>query len=194
MQSHSENPLVIAIDGASGSGKSSTARGVAKRLGLAYLDTGAMYRAVTVAYLDSGVDGSDPAAVTAAVEAAQIEIATDPDDQWVRVNGRDVTDEIRSQRTSTHVSTVAVIPECRANLVARLRGRGDGSGSLAYVGHLDVVPADPQDWTHPPFDAVVDDTGYLFGRGAVDMKNEVAARAVAFAELARSGFQPADDL
>ena len=120
-QSHSENPLVIAIDGASGSGKSSTARGVAKRLGLAYLDTGAMYRAVTVAYLDSGVDGSDPAAVTAAVEAAQIEIATDPDDQWVRVNGRDVTHEIRSQRTSTHVSTVAVIPECRANLVARQR-------------------------------------------------------------------------
>lgn len=120
-QSHSENPLVIAIDGASGSGKSSTARGVAKRLGLAYLDTGAMYRAVTVAYLDSGVDGSDPAAVTAAVEAAQIEIAIDPDDQWVRVNGRDVTDEIRSQRTSTHVSTVAVIPECRANLVARQR-------------------------------------------------------------------------
>ena len=58
-QSHSENPLVIAIDGASGSGKSSTARGVAKRLGLAYLDTGAMYQTVTIAYLDSGVDGSD---------------------------------------------------------------------------------------------------------------------------------------
>ena len=112
-------PLVIAIDGASGSGKSSTARGVATRLGLAYLDTGAMYRAVTVAYLDSGVDGTDPDAVTEAVISAQIEIATDPDDQWVRVNGRDVTDEIRSQRTSTNVSTVAVIPTCRVNLVER---------------------------------------------------------------------------
>ena len=112
-------PLVIAIDGASGSGKSSTARGVATRLGLAYLDTGAMYRAVTVAYLDSGVDGTDPDAVTEAVVSAQIEIATDPDDQWVRVNGRDVTDEIRSQRTSTNVSTVAVIPACRVNLVER---------------------------------------------------------------------------
>ena len=96
-------PLVIAIDGASGSGKSSTARGVATRLGLAYLDTGAMYRAVTVAYLDSGVDGTDPDAVTEAVVSARIEIATDPDNQWVRVNGRDVTDEIRSQRTSTNV-------------------------------------------------------------------------------------------
>ena len=113
--------LVIAIDGASGSGKSSTARGVATRLGLAYLDTGAMYRAVTVAYLDSGVDAADAAAIIGAVTEADIDISTDPDDQWVRVNGRDVTDEIRSQRTSTHVSTVAVIPECRANLVARQR-------------------------------------------------------------------------
>lgn len=116
-----EQPLVIAIDGASGSGKSSTARGVATRLGLAYLDTGAMYRAVTVAYLDSGVDGSDAEAVTDAVTSASIEISTDPADQWVRVNGRDVTDEIRTQRISSNVSTVAVIPACRANLVTRQR-------------------------------------------------------------------------
>ena len=114
-------PLVIAIDGASGSGKSSTARGVAERLGLAYLDTGAMYRAVTVAYLDSGVDGSDTEAVTAAVTSADIDISTDPADQWVRVDGRDVTDEIRSQRISRSVSTVAMIPACRANLVSRQR-------------------------------------------------------------------------
>lgn len=122
-------PLVIAIDGASGSGKSSTARGVAKRLGLAYLDTGAMYRAVTVAYLDSGVDGGDPDAVTAAVTASDIAISTDPDDRWVRVNGRDVTDEIRSQRTSTNVSTVAVIPACRADLVKRQRAIIDAAAS-----------------------------------------------------------------
>ena len=80
----------------------------------------------------------------------------------------------------------------RANLVARLPGTGDAP-SLAYVGHLDVVPADARDWTHPPFEAVVDD-GWLFGRGAVDMKNEVAARCVAFAELARTGFRPRGDL
>ncbi len=114
-------PLVIAIDGASGSGKSSTARGVATRLGLAYLDTGAMYRAVTVAYLDAGVDVADTAAVTDAVVSADIQISTVPSDQWVRVNGRDVTDEIRSQRISSNVSTVAVIPACRENLVARQR-------------------------------------------------------------------------
>ena len=81
----------------------------------------------------------------------------------------------------------------RANLVARIRGTGEAP-SLAFVGHLDVVPADPRDWTHPPFAAVIDDDGFLHGRGAVDMKNEVAARAVAMAELARSGFRPRGDL
>ena len=81
----------------------------------------------------------------------------------------------------------------RANLVARIPG-ASGAPSLAFVGHTDVVPADPRDWTHPPFEAVVDDDGYLYGRGAVDMKNEVAARAVAMARLARSGFRPSGDL
>ena len=83
--------------------------------------------------------------------------------------------------------------EHRANLVARLPGTGDAP-SLAFVGHTDVVPVDPQDWTHPPFAGVVDDDGYLHGRGTVDMKGEVAARAVALAELARSGFRPRGDL
>ncbi len=87
----------------------------------------------------------------------------------------------------------------RANLVARIPGASTGSSaadveSLAFVGHTDVVPCDPRDWTHPPFEAVLDDDGYLWGRGAVDMKNEVAARAVAMAELARTGFRPRDDL
>ncbi|HET8560944.1 MAG TPA: M20/M25/M40 family metallo-hydrolase [Marmoricola sp.] len=81
----------------------------------------------------------------------------------------------------------------RANLVARIPG-ASGGPSLAFVGHTDVVPADPRDWTHPPFEAVVDDDGWLYGRGAIDMKNEVAARAVAMARLARSGFRPTGDL
>lgn len=81
----------------------------------------------------------------------------------------------------------------RANLVARIPGAGTGP-SLAFVGHTDVVPADARDWTHPPFEGVVDDAGFLHGRGAVDMKNEVAARAVAMAHLAREGFRPRGDL
>jgi acetylornithine deacetylase/succinyl-diaminopimelate desuccinylase-like protein len=82
----------------------------------------------------------------------------------------------------------------RANLVARIPGVSAGAESLAFVGHTDVVPCDPRDWTHPPFEAVLDDDGWLWGRGAVDMKDEVAARAVAMAELARSGFRPRGDL
>jgi acetylornithine deacetylase/succinyl-diaminopimelate desuccinylase-like protein len=85
----------------------------------------------------------------------------------------------------------------RANLVARIPGTGSadsGHPSLAFVGHLDVVPADPRDWTHPPFAAVVDEGGWLWGRGAIDMKDQVAARVVAMAELARSGFRPKGDL
>src|SRR5215218_270225 len=82
----------------------------------------------------------------------------------------------------------------RANLVARIPGTDADAPSLAFVGHTDVVPVDVRDWTHPPFEAVVDDAGYLFGRGALDMKGELAARAVAFKELAWSGFRPRGDL
>ncbi len=81
----------------------------------------------------------------------------------------------------------------RANLVARIKGTGGGP-TLALMGHTDVVPADHQDWTHPPFDAHLDDDGFIWGRGTVDMKNETATRAVAMALLARSGWRPRGDL
>ena len=113
--------LVIAIDGPSGSGKSTTSRGVAQRLGLAYLDTGAMYRAVTCAFLDAGVDPSDTDGVTQATLSADLAISTDPLDQWVRVNGVDVTERIRSQEVASMVSAVSTVAECRANLVWRQR-------------------------------------------------------------------------
>lgn len=113
--------LVIAIDGPSGSGKSSTAREVARRLDLSYLDTGAMYRAVAVAFLDAGVSPDDQAGVVAATTGAAIELSLDPDARWVRVNGRDVTAEIREPRTAQHVSAVATLAESRADLVRRQR-------------------------------------------------------------------------
>ena len=81
----------------------------------------------------------------------------------------------------------------RANLVARIRGTGDGP-SLALLGHTDVVPADPAGWQHPPFAGDLDGEGYIWGRGAVDMKTETASRAVALAVVARSGFRPRGDL
>jgi acetylornithine deacetylase/succinyl-diaminopimelate desuccinylase-like protein len=82
----------------------------------------------------------------------------------------------------------------RANLVARVRGRGTGP-SLALLGHTDVVPADdPRSWRHPPFAGVLDDAGFIWGRGAADMKNELATRAVAVAAIARAGVRPNGDL
>ena len=89
---------------------------------------------------------------------------------------------------------VARDPE-RANVVARLGGRGGKRRrSLMLLGHTDVVPAEPGSWRHPPFGGVLDDDGYLWGRGALDMKNEVATRAVAMAALARSGERLDGDL
>jgi acetylornithine deacetylase/succinyl-diaminopimelate desuccinylase-like protein len=87
---------------------------------------------------------------------------------------------------------VARDPE-RANLIARIPGAGGGP-SLAFMGHTDVVPAEAMYWSHPPFAGHLDEAGFVWGRGAVDMKNETATRAVAMALLARSGFRPRGDL
>lgn len=112
---------MIAIDGPAGSGKSTTSKEVARRLGLGYLDTGAMYRAVTVAFLDAGVSRDDADAVARATAAADVDISLDPDDFWVRVDGRDVTAEIRSPRATANASAVSTNPACRADLVRRQR-------------------------------------------------------------------------
>ena len=86
---------------------------------------------------------------------------------------------------------LARVPE-RASLVARIRGRGDGP-TLLLLSHTDVVLADPAEWTVPPFSGEQRD-GEVWGRGALDMKGQVAASAVAIASLAREGFEPAGDL
>jgi CMP/dCMP kinase len=113
--------LVVAVDGPSGSGKSSAARGTATALGLRYLDTGAMYRAVTWWMLEHEVDLADPRAVTQHTLGLTIQISTDPADQHVRVDGIDVTRQIRNRRVSNVVSLVAAIPEVRARLIAQQR-------------------------------------------------------------------------
>lgn len=131
----STDRLVVAIDGPSGSGKSSTARGVAKALGLAYLDTGAMYRAATCAYLDAGVAPADVAGVIRATVDADIRIGTDPDHEEVVVNGADVTSRIREPEISAKVSAVSTVAECRANLVARQRAIIDAAvGGIVAEG------------------------------------------------------------
>jgi cytidylate kinase len=111
--------LVVAIDGPSGSGKSSTARGVARRLGLAFLDTGAMYRAVAWLALHRGVDLSDTAAVAELARGADIDMVLEPDAFSIAIDGTDVTRSIRAPRVSAKVSAVATNLDVRAELVAR---------------------------------------------------------------------------
>ena len=112
---------MIAVDGPSGSGKSSAARGSAQALGLRYLDTGAMYRALTWWLLDRHVDVDDVAAVAARAAHPAIEVSTDPDAPLVTVDGADVTGPIRGRPVSNAVSAVASVPEVRRHLIARQR-------------------------------------------------------------------------
>ncbi len=107
----------VAIDGPSGSGKSSTSRGVARALGLDYLDTGAMYRAMAWYMLDQGVDVNDPDAVAARVDDPTLHATTDPDQPRISVNGRDVSEAIRGSDVTGAVSPVAAVPEIRWRLV-----------------------------------------------------------------------------
>ena len=115
----SHRPLVVAIDGPSGSGKSTVSRLVAGRLGLEYLDTGAMYRAVCWACLEGGVDLTDDAAVAAVARGLELELGTDPEAPFVRVGGKPVDGEIRATRVSAAVSAVATNLEVRAELRRR---------------------------------------------------------------------------
>ncbi len=110
--------LVIAVDGPAGSGKSTAARGVARALGLRYLDTGSTYRALTWWLLTRGVDVSEPDAVTGYPGRPVIEVGTDPDAPAIGVDGSDVSGPIRTREVSNAVSAVAAIPEVRRRLVA----------------------------------------------------------------------------
>ena len=109
---------VIALDGPSGTGKSTVARRLARRLGFRYLDTGAMYRAVTWAVLRDGVDPEDPVAVTDLARRTRVDVSTDPDRPHVSVDGRPVDREIRSREVTVAVSPVSATPGVREVLVA----------------------------------------------------------------------------
>ena len=109
--------LVIAIDGPSGSGKSSVSRAVAKQLGLDYLDTGAMYRAMTWWVLEKGIDPIDGDMVMDVAKAAQLRPSTDPNNPTIYVGDVDVSGPIRGDEVTSAVSAVSAIPELRTLLV-----------------------------------------------------------------------------
>lgn len=131
--------LVVAIDGPSGSGKSSVSRAVARRLGLAYLDTGAMYRAATWWCLSEGVDLADDAAVADEVRRLPLVMGLDPAAPGVHVGGVDVAGPIRETWVSEQVSALSTNLAVRAELVARQRDLVAAERTGGFSGGRGVV-------------------------------------------------------
>ena len=114
-------PIVVALDGPAGSGKSSVSRAAARALGFDYQDTGAAYRALAWSALDRGIDTEDALAVVGSLGGFDYRIGTDPDHYSVTVGETDVTDAIREPRVTAVVSHIARVPEVRAFLVSLFR-------------------------------------------------------------------------
>lgn len=132
------NSLVIAIDGPSGSGKSSVSRAVATELGLDYLDTGSMYRAMTWFLQDLGIDISNPELVANAAKAEVIQPSIDPSEPGIRVAGRDVSIEIRGPQVTQGVSAVSAVPAVRELMVNLQREIAANSKSGIVVEGRDI--------------------------------------------------------
>ena len=129
----SGSSIVIAVDGPSGSGKSTVARAVAHQLGLRYLDTGAMYRAVTWAVLASGVELDDAAAIERVAADVELQVGTDPDWPSIAVDGTDVSTAIREHHVTAAVSAVSAVPAVRASM-AELQQQLIGTGGIVVEG------------------------------------------------------------
>ncbi len=168
-------PLVIAIDGPSGSGKSTIARRVASALGLRYLDTGAMYRAVTWWLLDQGVDLSDTDRVARLTPEIPLAIGTDPAAESVMVGGVDVARSIREARISTAVSAVATNLGVRAELIARQREVARRGGVVIEGRDITTVVA-----PEAPVRVLLTATAEArLARRAIDLHGTADARAMA---------------
>ncbi|MEU5693336.1 (d)CMP kinase [Actinosynnema sp. NPDC020468] len=135
---HGELRGVVALDGPSGTGKSSAARRLAAALGARYLDTGAMYRAVTLAVLRAGVDPADADRVAEVVHAARVEQGVDPEHSTTALDGEDVGVEIRGPEVTSAVSAVSAEPRVRALVVAQqqaiIADALDGVGGVVVEG------------------------------------------------------------
>ncbi|MFI7065477.1 (d)CMP kinase [Kribbella sp. NPDC050124] len=171
--------MIIAVDGPSGSGKSSTARGVATRLGLRYLDTGATYRAVTWSALEHDLDLDDTAVVAERARQLRLEVSTDPGKQYVIADDIDVTGAIREPRISESVSKIATNLDVRKELIRRQRAIIDDAqptGGIVVEGRdiATVVAPDSELKVH----LTADQDARMERRGA-----ELAAGAVTAEQL-----------
>ena len=126
--------VVVAIDGPAGTGKSSVSRALARALGARYLDTGAMYRMVTLAVLRAGIDPADADAVASVASGVQMSVDYDPAGDRYYLAGEDVSAEIRGDEVTGAVSAVSAVPAVRARLVGLQRSMADGPGSVVVEG------------------------------------------------------------
>jgi CMP/dCMP kinase len=146
-------PLIIAIDGPSGSGKSTLGRMLARELGLLYIDTGSMYRAVALAVIESATNETDDVAVGVLADKVDIDLAGDPDSLRVTLDRRDVSDRIREEDVTNMSSIISTIPAVRRAMVTRQRELGERGavmngrdiGTVVFPGaqvkfFLDAVP------------------------------------------------------
>lgn len=132
-----EGGFLLAIDGPSGTGKSTVSRRIAQYAGARYLDTGAMYRVATLHVLKAGIDPADPAATEAIIEATSqlpLQVNEDPQSTEVLLDGEDVSADIRGPEVTAHVSAVAAIPEVRTNLVELQRDLAAAAGRCVVEG------------------------------------------------------------
>ncbi|HJD49141.1 MAG TPA: bifunctional cytidylate kinase/GTPase Der [Corynebacterium urealyticum] len=132
-----EGGFLLAIDGPSGTGKSTVSRRIAQYAGARYLDTGAMYRVATLHVLKAGIDPADPAASEAIIEATSqlpLQVNEDPQSTEVLLDGEDVSADIRGPEVTAHVSAVAAIPEVRTNLVELQRDLAAAAGRCVVEG------------------------------------------------------------
>ncbi|WP_221359544.1 (d)CMP kinase [Streptomyces beigongshangae] len=130
--------VIVAIDGPSGTGKSSTSRAVAAQLGLSYLDTGAQYRAITWWMVTNGIDLTDPSSIAAAAGKPDIVSGTDPGAPTITVDGTDVAGPIRTQEVTSKVSAVSAVPEVRARITGLQRSIASAAGRGIVVEGRDI--------------------------------------------------------
>jgi cytidylate kinase len=127
-------PFIIAIDGPSGAGKSTLGRRLARELGLLYIDTGAMYRAVALAAAAAGVSETDPEGLARVAHRARIRLEGDPDSLRVFLDERDVSEEIRGELAGRGASVVSAVPAVRRELVRRQREMGEAGRGVVLDG------------------------------------------------------------